>query len=53
MVGTELWGFMSPVDVDIEAVKAAASKVQPHYAVSSKYLAMETFPHTSKGKVVK
>jgi hypothetical protein len=53
LVGTELWGFVAPADVDLAAVRAAAARSQPYYAVPSQYLALPSFPHTKNGKVDK
>lgn len=53
LVGTELWGFVSPMCIDLELVRNATSKVQPYYAVPSQYLAMDEFPTTRNGKVDK
>jgi amino acid adenylation domain-containing protein len=53
LVGTELWGFVSPMSVDLELVRNATSKVQPYYAVPSQYLAIDEFPTTRNGKVDK
>jgi len=53
LIGAELWGFLTPKDVDIEAVKAAAAKVQPYYAVPTRFMTMEVFPQTSNGKTDK
>lgn len=36
-----------------EAVKAAASLVQPYYAVPTQYITMDDFPYTSNGKIDK
>ncbi|KIJ53441.1 hypothetical protein M422DRAFT_64469 [Sphaerobolus stellatus SS14] len=53
LIGPELWGFLTPKNVDVDAVKAAASKVQPYYSVPTKFMTLETFPQTSNGKVDK
>ncbi|GJJ13343.1 hypothetical protein Clacol_007595 [Clathrus columnatus] len=53
LIGTELWGFLTPSDVDVEKVKASASQIQPYYAVPTKYITMQEFPHTSNGKIDK
>ncbi|KAH9922827.1 nonribosomal peptide synthetase 12 [Epithele typhae] len=53
LVGSELWGFVTPCTVKTEAVSAAASIIQPYYAVPTNYLAMDDFPYTSNGKIDK
>lgn len=53
LVGTELWGFITPSTVDLSLVRAAAAVVQPYYAVPSQYLAVDDFPTTRNGKVDK
>ncbi|KAG6854584.1 hypothetical protein C0991_004920 [Blastosporella zonata] len=50
LIKGELWGFFAPANVKIDDVKAATARVQPHYAVPTKYVALETFPETSNGK---
>lgn len=53
LIGTELWGFLTPCSVDLECVRATAAKIQPYYAVPSQYLSMQEFPMTKNGKVDK
>jgi hypothetical protein len=53
LVGTELWGFITPSTVDLSFVRNATAKVQPYYAVPSQYLAIDEFPTTRNGKVDK
>jgi amino acid adenylation domain-containing protein len=53
LVGTELWGFVTPSTVDLPLVRAATAIVQPYYAVPSQYLAVDDFPTTRNGKVDK
>jgi len=53
LVGTELWGFITPSTVDLALVRSATAKVQPYYAVPSQYLAIDEFPTTRNGKVDK
>ncbi|KAF9475655.1 nonribosomal peptide synthetase 12 [Pholiota conissans] len=50
LVDGELWGFTTPADVGFDKIQAAAAKIQPYYAVPSKFLAMDAFPHTANGK---
>jgi amino acid adenylation domain-containing protein len=53
LVGTDLWGFITPANVDLSYVLSATAKVQPYYAVPSQYLAVNDFPTTKNGKVDK
>ncbi|KAF8077680.1 nonribosomal peptide synthetase 12 [Lyophyllum atratum] len=53
LIEGELWGFFTPTSVGIDAVKASASRVQPYYAVPTKYIPMSKFPVTMNGKVDK
>ncbi|KAG6829635.1 hypothetical protein H0H92_003968 [Tricholoma furcatifolium] len=50
LIDSELWGFYSPAMVPVDDVKAATSKVQPHYAVPTKFLSVDKFPETANGK---
>lgn len=47
LIAGELWGFFSPKSVSEEDVKAATSRVQPHYAVPTHYVAVDNFPETA------
>lgn len=49
----ELWGFVTPVTVEVESVTTAASLIQPYYAVPTQYITMDDFPYTSNGKIDK
>ena len=53
VVGTELWGFVTPSTVDLTLVRNATAKVQPYYALPKQYLAMDDFPMTRNGKIDK
>ncbi|EMD40260.1 secondary metabolism protein [Gelatoporia subvermispora B] len=53
LIDTELWGFLTPETVNIEAARAATAAVQPYYAVPTRYLTMMDFPYTSNGKIDK
>ncbi|KAI0755006.1 nonribosomal peptide synthetase 12 [Daedaleopsis nitida] len=53
LIESELWGFVTPETVKIDSVIAAASLVQPYYAVPTQYITMEDFPYTSNGKIDK
>jgi AMP-binding enzyme len=53
VIGTELWGFVTPSTVDLSLVHNATAKVQPFYAVPRQYLAMDDFPITRNGKIDK
>ncbi|RDB22261.1 Linear gramicidin synthase subunit C [Hypsizygus marmoreus] len=50
LIDSELWGFYAPSNVSIEEVKAATSRVQPHYAIPTKYISLDKFPETANGK---
>ncbi|KDR82824.1 hypothetical protein GALMADRAFT_134375 [Galerina marginata CBS 339.88] len=50
LIDGELWGFSTPSDVQAEHIQAAAAKIQPYYAVPTKVLGMDAFPHTANGK---
>ncbi|KAI0702917.1 putative nonribosomal peptide synthetase [Cytidiella melzeri] len=53
LVDGELWGFVTPATVDIDAVIEATKKVQPYYAVPTQWCALDALPHTANGKVDK
>ncbi|KAF7306480.1 Nonribosomal peptide synthetase 12 [Mycena indigotica] len=53
LVGTELWGFITPSTVDLSQVRDATAAVQPYHAVPTQYLALDEFPMTKNGKVDK
>ncbi|TFY80212.1 hypothetical protein EWM64_g3797 [Hericium alpestre] len=53
LVDSELWGFVTPANTDVSAVIAAASKVQPYYAVPTRFLALDEFPRTKNDKTDK
>ncbi|OCH91225.1 nonribosomal peptide synthetase 12 [Obba rivulosa] len=53
LIESELWGFLTPKSVSIEAVKTATAAVQPYYAVPTRYITMADFPYTSNGKIDK
>ncbi|KAK7469248.1 hypothetical protein VKT23_003735 [Stygiomarasmius scandens] len=50
LIDETLWGFVTPGSVPTADVTAAASKVQPYYAVPSRVLSLDKFPETSNGK---
>ncbi|EAU85234.1 nonribosomal peptide synthetase 12 [Coprinopsis cinerea okayama7 len=53
LIDEELWGFATPSSLDVESAKAAALKVQPYYAVPTRFLTMDEFPKTANGKTDK
>ena len=53
VIGTELYGFVTPSTVDLSLVRNATAKVQPYYAVPRQYIAMDNFPITRNGKIDK
>ncbi|KAF8158152.1 nonribosomal peptide synthetase 12 [Crassisporium funariophilum] len=50
LIDGELWGFTTPANVLSQEIQASAAKIQPYYAVPTKMLHLEAFPHTSNGK---
>ncbi|KAF4617144.1 hypothetical protein D9613_005935 [Agrocybe pediades] len=50
LIDGELWGFVTPSGIPSEKIQAAAAKIQPYYAVPTKILGMDAFPHTTNGK---
>lgn len=46
LIGSELWGFVAPATVDLTAVITATNKVQPYYAVPTRWMLLEDFPYT-------
>lgn len=46
LIDSQLWGFVTPANVDVKEVLAAAAKVQPYYAVPTQILALDQFPTT-------
>ncbi|KAI0699277.1 nonribosomal peptide synthetase 12 [Cerioporus squamosus] len=53
LIEGELWGFVTPATVKVEPVIAAASLIQPYYAVPTQFITMDDFPYTSNGKIDK
>ena len=53
LIGSELWGFVTPSTVDLNLVREATAKIQPPYAVPSKFLALGELPLTRNGKIDK
>ncbi|KAI0030425.1 nonribosomal peptide synthetase 12 [Vararia minispora EC-137] len=53
LIDSQLWGFVTPSSADRDAVLAAASRIQPYYAVPTRLLVLEDFPYTGNGKVDK
>ncbi|KIK59646.1 hypothetical protein GYMLUDRAFT_74094 [Collybiopsis luxurians FD-317 M1] len=53
LIDSELWGFVTPSTVDTASVRDTVAKVQPYYAVPSRFLALHDFPFTRNGKVDK
>ena len=46
LIEGELWGFHTPGHANDQEIKAAATKIQPYYAVPTQYYALPEFPHT-------
>ncbi|KAG2017477.1 nonribosomal peptide synthetase 12 [Coprinopsis cinerea AmutBmut pab1-1] len=53
LIDGELWGFATPASLKPEDIKEAALKVQPYYAVPTRYLTLDEFPETANGKTDK
>lgn len=53
LVETELWAFITPSSASSELVRADTSRIQPYYAVPTRYLPLDDLPQTSNGKVDK
>ncbi|KAG6852173.1 hypothetical protein C0991_002473 [Blastosporella zonata] len=53
LIAGELWGFYTPKSVSGDDVKAAITKVQPHYAVPTYFVSVDSFPETANGKIDK
>ncbi|KAJ3994877.1 putative nonribosomal peptide synthetase [Lentinula boryana] len=53
LVDSELWGFVTPSTVDTDFVREAVEKIQPYYAVPTRFVALDDFPATRNGKVDK
>lgn len=47
LIDGELWGFVTPVQADVKAVEEATKKVQPYYAVPTKWYTIDELPHTA------
>ncbi|KAG6901740.1 hypothetical protein C0995_008394 [Termitomyces sp. Mi166 len=55
LINNALWGFVTPANVSLPAVRAATARSQPPYAVPAldHLMALEEFPMTRNGKVDK
>ncbi|KAI1782458.1 AMP-binding protein [Ganoderma leucocontextum] len=53
LIGTDLHGFYAPSQIPESQVKDATSRLQPYYAVPTKFHALDSLPLTSNGKVDK
>ncbi|KAF4590153.1 putative NRPS-like protein biosynthetic cluster [Pleurotus pulmonarius] len=53
LIGDTLWGFYTPSTVEIKEVEAAVAKIQPYYAVPSRFIKMDMFPNTANEKTDK
>lgn len=47
LIDSELWGFVTPVAVNTDAVAEATQKVQPYYAVPTRWATLPELPHTA------
>ncbi|KAI6264503.1 hypothetical protein MCOR27_011701 [Pyricularia oryzae] len=52
-IDNEIHGFVSPRVCDLDALKEHLSKLQPYYAVPTKFHCMDELPHTANGKLDK
>ena len=46
LINDELWGIFTPEHIDIEEVRSKTAKIQPYYAVPTKFLPLPSFPQT-------
>lgn len=46
LVESELWGFVTPNTVNVDDVKVATQKVQPYYAVPTRFITLQEMPYT-------
>ncbi|KAH8104625.1 nonribosomal peptide synthetase 12, partial [Cristinia sonorae] len=53
LVDSELWGFVTPENVNVQDVISATKKVQPYYAVPTRFKTLSELPNTSNGKIDK
>ncbi|KAJ3842062.1 putative nonribosomal peptide synthetase [Lentinula raphanica] len=53
LIDSELWGFVTPSTIDTGFVRQAVEKIQPYYAVPTRFLALDHFPATKNGKIDK
>ncbi|KAA1469841.1 nonribosomal peptide synthetase 12 [Dentipellis sp. KUC8613] len=53
LVDSELWGFVTPSNVDVNAVLEATAKVQPYYAVPTRFVVLADLPRTGNDKTDK
>ncbi|KAJ3555227.1 hypothetical protein NM688_g2696 [Phlebia brevispora] len=53
LIDSELWGFVTPVAASTEAAAEATRKIQPYYAVPTRWITLAELPHTANGKIDK
>lgn len=53
LINSELWGFVTPRNVDLSVLRSVVAQTQPYYAVPNHFMALDVFPHTSNGKADK
>lgn len=46
LIGTDLWGIVSPASVPIDELKTFVQHRLPYYSVPSRYFSQELFPMT-------
>lgn len=47
LIESELWGFVTPVTVNTDVVAEATRKIQPYYAVPTRWITLDELPHTA------
>jgi amino acid adenylation domain-containing protein len=52
-IGSELWYFVTPSDVDLASVRNTAATVLSKHYVPTRYIALDRFPTTANGKLDK
>lgn len=53
LINDELWGFLTPSGVDLPLIQEGTRRIQPYYAVPTRWVLLEAFPMTRNGKVDK
>ena len=53
LIGSDLFGFITPLSASTPAVRADTAAILPYYAVPTRYIALADFPQTRNGKIDK